>query len=211
MHSIFASIQGESTRAGLPCSFVRLAGCPLRCSYCDTGEVRDAVGKEMEVERLVDQVAAMDWKLVEITGGEPLAQEGCAGLVEAFCNLGFSVLVETSGAFPIDNLDPRARVVMDVKCPGSGMSERVFYGNLEKLDSNRHELKFVVTNRSDFDWAVDLCRKKDLAEKAELLVSPAAGLVEPAELADWVMKAGLPLRVQLQLHKILWPEDRSDR
>jgi 7-carboxy-7-deazaguanine synthase len=208
---IFASIQGESTRAGLPCSFVRLAGCPLRCVYCDTVEAREAEGREMGVDQVVERVLELGHGLIEVTGGEPLHQPAAAELLAALCETGLEVLLETSGAVSIAGLDPRVRVVLDVKTPGSGMTERMRLDNLERLRPGRDEVKFVITSREDFDWAVSLALERGIAGRVPLLVSPVGGAVEPAEAAQWILESEAPLRLQLQLHKIIWGEEVTER
>jgi 7-carboxy-7-deazaguanine synthase len=208
---IFASIQGESTRAGLPCSFVRLAGCPLRCSYCDTVGAREAEGREMGVDQVVERVLELGHGLVEVTGGEPLYQPAAASLVAALCDAGLEVLLETSGAVSTAGLDPRVHVVLDVKTPGSGMAERMCRENLERLRPGRDEVKFVITSREDFDWAVSLALERGIAGRLPLLVSPVDGAVEPADAAKWILESEAPLRLQLQLHKIIWGEEVEQR
>lgn len=208
---IFASIQGESTAAGLPCSFVRLAGCPLRCAYCDTVDAREASGREMTAAQVVERVVELGHGLVEVTGGEPLHQEGTPSLLTALADAELEVMLETSGAFAIDEVDPRVRVVLDVKTPGSGMADRMRLENLERLRPGRDEVKFVITSRADFDWAVALALETGIAGRLPLLVSPVPGAVEPADAAEWVLGSEAPLRLQLQLHKIIWSEGGEDR
>lgn len=209
--SIYKSIQGESSRAGLPCGFVRLAGCPLFCSYCDTPDARDADGKAMTVEQVVLEATSLGTMLVEVTGGEPLAQDATPSLLTALADAGREVMLETNGAFPVDEIDSRVRVILDIKCPGSGMSDRMNYGNLDALAPGRHEVKFVVSSLEDFTWAVELCRKKKLTDRVEVLISPVSGEVEPSELAEWIIGSGERLRMQLQLHKIIWSELEGER
>jgi 7-carboxy-7-deazaguanine synthase len=205
LYSFFVSIQGESTRAGLPCTFVRLAGCPLACAYCDTVAARDAVGEKTEISAVVARCRAAAPRLVEVTGGEPLAQPGALALLAAIADAGHEVMLETSGAFPIDGIDPRVRVVMDIKTPGSLMADRFCEENHGVLERDRHEVKFVVTSRADFDWAVDRVRRADLVTRCEVLVSPAHPFVSHAELAAWILASGLPLRFAPQLHRLIWP------
>jgi len=204
---IFRSLQGESTYAGLPCSFVRLSGCNLRCTYCDTRYASDAPGVPMTVAAIISRVRQLGTDLVEVTGGEPLLQAETPELLEMLASIAGNVLVETNGSQP---LPPRRRwhAIMDVKCPGSGMHERMYWTNLERLQS-RDEIKFVVSDRADFDYALFHIRKHTLDRHGvPLLVSPVAGAVEPAELAAWVIESGLPLRLQLQLQRIIWPKVR---
>ena len=211
VYSVFSSIQGESTFAGRPCGFVRLAGCPLNCIYCDTREVCDAPGQSVSIDHILGQVSALNMRLIEVTGGEPLAQPGAEALLTALCDAGYTVLLETSGAFPIDTIDSRVRVIMDIKCPGSGMADRMRQKNLDCLHPTRHEVKFVVSCKEDFNWAVALSAQKKLAECAELLVSPVWGAVSPRELASWLVRARVPMRMQLQLHKLIWPGGEENR
>ena len=181
IYEIFASIQGESTWAGSPCSFVRLAGCPLRCVYCDTIGAREAEGREASVARGVEQVLELSHGLVEVTGGEPLHQPGAVSLLHALCDAGLEVLLETSGAISIAEVDPRVHVVLDIKTPGSGMAELTEIDNLARLKPGRDEVKFVITSRGDFDWAVSLALEQGIAGRLPLLVSPVRGSVEPAD------------------------------
>jgi len=208
---IFASIQGESTAAGLPCSFVRLAGCPLRCEYCDTKDARDSLGQEMRVDQVVQSVLELGHGLVEVTGGEPLHQPGAPALLDALCDAGLEVMLETSGAFSTAEIDPRVKIVLDVKTPGSGMVDRVRLDNLERLRPESDEIKFVITSRDDFDWAVSLALETGIAGRLPLLVSPVRGAVDPADAAKWVLESEAPLRLQLQLHKIIWGEEGEHR
>lgn len=208
IHEIYRSLQGESTFAGLPCVFVRLTGCHLRCRYCDTPHAF-ARGREMTPDQVLAEVLALaaPGDLVEITGGEPLLQPECLPLVSALADAGRVVLVETSGSVDVSPVDPRARIVMDWKTPGSGEADANHEPNLERLRP-RDELKFVVTNRDDWEWAGNLIRTRRLAERCEILVSPAFGAVEPAELAAWILESGLRVRFQTQLHKAIWGPDR---
>ncbi len=205
---IFHSIQGESTWAGLPCTFVRLTGCPLRCVWCDT-EYSFHGGERMELDAIVERVRAIGTPLVEITGGEPLVHRNAAVLAERLLADGCTVLVETSGALDVSGLDPRIHVIMDLKCPGSGESERNLWSNLEHLDG-RDEVKFVVAGREDYEWARDVVRERGLHRRVEegslraLLVSPVWDAVDLEALAGWILEDGLPLRFQMQLHKLIW-------
>jgi 7-carboxy-7-deazaguanine synthase len=201
LYSFFVSIQGESTRAGLPCTFVRLAGCPLACAYCDTVAARD----KTEISIVVARCRAAAPRLVEVTGGEPLAQPGALSLLTALADAGLEVMLETSGAFPIRGVDPRVHIVMDIKTPGSLMADRFCEENLGVLERGRHEVKLVVTSRADFDWAVDRVRRADLVALCDVLVSPAHPTVAYADLAAWILASGLPLRFQAQLHRLIWP------
>jgi 7-carboxy-7-deazaguanine synthase len=201
VHEIYASIQGESSYAGLPCTFVRLTGCPLRCRWCDTPHAFTE-GSPMPVAQIVQRVEELALPLVEVTGGEPLAQPECLRLLAALADTGRTVLLETSGAIPIDQVDPRVTIIMDLKCPDSGEEGSNRYENLKALKPT-DELKFVVANRSDFDWAVRAIRALRL-ERWPILVSPVFGEVAYEELARWILASNLPLRFQLQLHKHIW-------
>ena len=208
--SIFKSVQGESTFQGMPCGFVRLAGCPLQCSYCDTRAACESDGKSTEISEVVQSVASLRVPLVEVTGGEPLAQEGTPALLTVLADQYGQVLLETSGAFQIKDLDPRVRVIMDIKCPGSGMSDRFLFENLEDLNGFGHELKFVVSSREDFDWATSFCISHDLLNR-EILISPVHRILDPSKLASWLIESRLNLRLQLQLHKVIWPDAEEER
>lgn len=202
---IFHSIQGESTHAGRPCVFVRLTGCPLRCTWCDTAYAFYG-GRDLTENDVIEQVRAFGCPLVEVTGGEPLSQPEACSLLARLCDEGFEVLLETSGAIDTAGVDRRVRVVLDVKCPGSGMVERMHWPNLERLAS-QDEVKFVIKDRGDYEWARDLIRRRDLAARCTVLVSPVFGETDPRQLAEWVLADRLPVRFQLQLHKHVWAPD----
>lgn len=199
---IFKSIQGESTRAGLPCAFVRLTGCSLRCVWCDTAYAFHG-GAEMTVEDAADRALAFGTELVEITGGEPLEQDAVYPLMERLLAAGRTVLLETGGHVPLDRVDPRVVKIVDVKAPGSGMADANLPENLEAL-GERDELKFVLANRADFDWALDLVTRRELDRGRVVTFSPAWNDLPAADLAAWVRDAGRPIRLGLQLHKVLW-------
>jgi 7-carboxy-7-deazaguanine synthase len=203
---IFRSIQGESTFAGRVCAFVRLSGCNLACSYCDTRYAREA-GRPMEVDEAAARVTELGCALAEVTGGEPLLQEETPELCRALLAGGLTVLVETNGTCDISVLPADAIRVMDVKCPSSGMADRFCASNVDAL-TERDECKFVVGDRGDFDWACEFVRAHGLSGRCTLIVSPVWGRVAPAELAEWVLSQKLPLRYGLQLHKVLWGESR---
>ena len=202
---IFFSIQGESTHAGRTCVFVRLTGCPLRCTWCDT-EYAFHGGEDMTIDEIVARVNAYDCRLIEITGGEPLHQAAALPLIERLCGEGFEVLIETSGAIDIAPVDRRARIIMDIKCPGSGMTDRMMWTNISQL-STHDEAKFVVKDRADYEWARALVRRHDLAARCHVLFSPVFGELDPQCLAEWLLADRLPVRFQLQLHKIIWSPD----
>ena len=205
---IYESVQGESTWVGLPCIFVRLTGCNLRCVWCDT-EYAFYGGKKMSVEEVVAECEALDCKLVEITGGEPLLQKHCGTLAQALLDRGFTVLCETSGALPIDRLPDAVIKIMDLKCPGSGEEEKNDWSNIDRL-SSRDEVKFVIADRTDYEWSRDVVRKYDLATRCnEILFSPVFGPIEPKSMVEWILEDKLPVRFQLQLHKFVWPPDQK--
>ncbi len=205
---IFRSLQGESTRSGLPCTFVRLTGCSLRCVWCDSAYAFSG-GTEMAVPDVLARVEALGVPLVEITGGEPLEQEGFHPLATALCDRGYTVLVETGGHVPLDRVDPRVVKILDVKCPGSGMEGANHLENLPRLEPN-DEVKFVVADRRDFDWAVSLVRAYDLDASHAVLISPVfEGGASPvaAAVAEWVRDSDRKLRLNLQVHKLLWGDE----
>ena len=203
VNEIFHSIQGESTHAGRPCVFVRLTACDLRCRWCDT-EYAFHEGTKRTVEDVVAEVERFRCDLVEITGGEPLLQPAVHDLIAALLGRGRTVMIETGGHRDVSKLDPRVRRIIDVKTPSSGEQDRMLWSNLDVLKDG-DEVKFVVQDRADFDYAVDVIRRHRLEGKAPLLVSPVHGALEPAELARWLLDSGLDARLQLQVHKILWP------
>jgi 7-carboxy-7-deazaguanine synthase len=206
VNEIFLSVQGESTHAGRPCAFVRLTGCNLRCNYCDT-EYAFHEGRRMGVAEILAQLDGYGCDLVEITGGEPLLQEGVHNLIAAMLARGYSVMIETSGACDVSALDPRVIKVMDLKCPGSGEASRNLWSNLEHLTA-RDEIKFVISDRADYEWARDAIRERGLAARVNaVLLSCAFGRLEPARLVAWMLEDRLPARLQLQMHKHIWPPD----
>lgn len=201
---IFRSIQGESTRAGLPCSFIRLTGCSLRCVWCDTAYAFHG-GDEMTVSEAASKVLALGTELVEVTGGEPLEQEAVYPLMERLLEAGLTVLLETGGHVPIDRVDPRVIKIVDVKAPGSGMEPANLPENLHLLGP-RDELKFVLTDRRDFEWALGFVQSRDLDRKNVVTFSPVWERLSAADLAEWVRDSGRNIRLGLQLHKLLWGE-----
>ena len=202
---IFHSIQGESTFAGQPCVFVRLTGCPLRCTWCDT-EYAFYGGSDVPIEAIVDRVRSYGCSLVEVTGGEPLAQPDCPALLARLCDEGFTVLLETSGALETAGVDPRVRVILDVKCPGSRMSDRMHWPNVERLRVH-DEAKFVINDRADYEWAKETVERYHIDRRCPVLFSPVFGTMDPRQLAEWVLADRLPVRYQLQLHKLIWSPD----
>lgn len=202
INEIFHSIQGESTHTGRPCVFVRLAFCNLRCTWCDTAYAFDE-GEPMTVDAILERVRSYSCPLVEITGGEPLAQPGVHDLMRRLCDEGFEVLLETGGSIDIAPVDPRVKRIVDLKCPGSGMERKNLLSNLEHLRPG-DEVKFVVIDREDFDWSAEMIRTHELERRSILLMSPVFGRLEPVDLAGWILASGLPVRMQLQLHKYIW-------
>jgi 7-carboxy-7-deazaguanine synthase len=199
---IFFSIQGESSYAGLACVFVRLTGCPLRCHWCDTAYAFYG-GTEQSLEDILSEVEQYDCRLVEITGGEPLAQAEVHRLITALADRGYTVLIETSGAMDIAPVDRRAILIMDLKCPGSGMEDRNLWSNIALLKA-QDEVKFVLRDRADYDWAVTTDARYNLNDRQRILFSPVFGELEPQLLAEWILTDRLPVRFQLQLHKVIW-------
>ena len=209
IHEIYASIQGESTFAGLPCTFVRTTGCNLRCAWCDTTQAFYG-GTRMARADVLARALATGTELVELTGGEPLLQPGVFPLMGELCDAGRTVLVETSGEADVARVDPRVHKIMDLKAPGSGESHRNRWSNLEHI-TDRDELKFVLASRADYEWMRDVVRERGLpARTKNLLASTVFGALAPRSLVDWVMEDALPVRVQLQLHKYIWsPETQG--
>lgn len=204
---IFFSLQGETSRVGLPTAFVRLTGCPLRCGYCDTAYAFHG-GSNLSIDEVLDRVAAVGADYVTVTGGEPLAQRACLTLLQRLCDAGYAVSLETSGAIDISAVDPRVMRIVDLKTPGSGEEAKNRYGNLALLTSH-DQLKFVLCGREDYDWACRQLRERPPPEGCEVLFSPSHGQLEPAELADWILADKLPVRMQIQLHKYLWGDARG--
>ncbi len=202
---IFFSLQGESTFAGQPCVFIRLTGCPLRCTWCDT-EYSFYGGSLRSVDGLLAQVAQYGCRLVEVTGGEPLAQPESLPLIARLCDEGYTVLLETSGAIDIEPVDRRAHIILDIKCPGSGMTDRMHWPNLDHLTA-KDEAKFVLASRVDYDWARDIVARFRLANRCTVLFSPVFGSLDLRQLAEWILADRLPVRFQLQLHKYIWAPD----
>ncbi len=207
VNEVFRSIQGESSFAGRPCTFIRLTGCNLRCAWCDTAYAYTE-GTSRTVRSLIAEVSRFDTPLVEVTGGEPLMQPGTPALVSALCARGWTVLVETNGSLPIEPLDARAIAILDVKCPSSGESQHLYRENLKRLRP-RDEVKFVVADEHDFQYAADIIDQFGLSDReVPPLVSPVWGRLAPATLVSWVLDACLDVRVQIQLHKVIWDPER---
>ncbi len=202
---IYLSVQGESTWAGCPCTFVRLTGCPLRCAYCDTTYAFQG-GEWMGLDAILERIATHPTRHVTVTGGEPLAQRPCLDLLKALCDAGHDVALETSGALDISAVDARVARIVDLKTPGSGEVERNLWSNLEHLSAH-DEIKIVLTDARDYAWAKAQLAEHRLAERCPVLLSPAFGRLEPRQLAEWILADGLPVRMQVQLHKLLWGEE----
>jgi 7-carboxy-7-deazaguanine synthase len=201
---IFRSIQGESTHAGRPCTFVRLTGCPMRCVWCDS-EYTFTGGEHFTIDSIMERVREFGCPLVEVTGGEPLAQREAFELVTRLCDENYEVLIETGGYVSTEDVDPRAKIILDIKCPASGEAERNHWQNLRRLRPNLDEVKFVIANGDDWQFTKKIIEKYDLERQTKaILISPAWGLVDLQELADWISQSGLNVRMQLQLHKYIW-------
>ncbi|MGD8677632.1 MAG: 7-carboxy-7-deazaguanine synthase QueE [Chromatiales bacterium] len=199
---IFCSLQGESSLVGLPTVFVRLTGCPLRCGYCDTAYAFKG-GERLELEIILDRVAAFGVQHVTVTGGEPLAQTSCHALLVALCDAGYRVSLETSGALDVAEVDSRVKRVMDIKTPSSGEVDRNLWSNLKLLVPD-DEVKFVIGDRDDYEWSKGVVSEYSLASRCGVLFSPVYGVLEARTLADWIVEDRLPVRFQIQLHKLLW-------
>jgi 7-carboxy-7-deazaguanine synthase len=200
---LFTSLQGESHWAGYPCAFVRLAGCNLDCSYCDTPYAKVG-GEERAVAAVADEVLATGAAMAEVTGGEPLTQPGTLPLLRALRGAGLRVLLETNGSLPVDGVPPGIRIILDLKTPGSGMADRNRWENLARLKPE-DEVKFVLCDRVDYEWARSVVKEYRLRARCRVDFSPVVGRLDPAALAEWIVEDRLDVRLQLQLHKILWP------
>ena len=204
---IFHSLQGESSRAGLPTVFVRLTGCPLRCAWCDT-DYAFSGGETMTLGEVLVEVARHGARQVCVTGGEPLAQKACLPLLKALCDAGYSVSLETSGALDIAQVDARVSRIMDLKAPASGEADRNHWENLDRLNAG-DEIKIVLADEADYDWAKSVLGARQLDAICPVLLSPVAGKLDAKRLAEWVLRDKLPVRVQLQLHKLIWGAERG--
>jgi 7-carboxy-7-deazaguanine synthase len=208
VNEIFYSIQGESTFSGLPCVFVRLTGCNLRCSYCDTKYAYEE-GEEKAIDQIIEKVNSYNCNLVQITGGEPLLQADCVKLAATLVQEEKQVLVETNGSLDITVLKEPIVRILDVKCPGSKEQDKMYWDNLLNLRPDDN-VKFVISNREDFEWAVNIVKKFELLKKSNVFFSPAFRILNPEILSNWIIEKSLPIRMQLQLHKYIWhPEKRG--
>jgi 7-carboxy-7-deazaguanine synthase len=205
---IFYSIQGESSMMGVPCVFVRLTYCNLRCTYCDT-EYAFYEGKEMTIGEIINEIKKYECKLVEITGGEPLVQENVHHLITKLCDDGFKVMIETGGSLTVKNIDRRVKIIMDLKTPSSGMMNKNMYENIEFLKKD-DEIKFVIGSREDYEWSKEIIMKYNLPERFTVLFSPVFNEIQNIELAKWILDDRLKVRFQIQLHKYIWqPETKG--
>ncbi len=208
INEIFYSIQGESSASGLPTTFVRLTGCNLRCTYCDT-EYAFYEGEDFSIEKAFRKVEEHGCKLVEVTGGEPLMQKDVFPFMTQLCDKGFDVMLETSGSLPIEKVDKRVKIIMDLKTPSSGMMNKNLYENIEYLKPN-DEVKFVIGTQEDYNWSKEQIEKFGLTEKANVLFSPVFNSIEPKQIVEWILNDKLNVRFQLQMHKYIWePETRG--
>ena len=202
INEIFFSLQGESSKTGLPTIFIRLTGCPLRCTYCDT-EYAFHGGEKLAIETILERISTYQTRHVCVTGGEPLAQQSCPSLLTALCDEGYQVSLETSGAMDVAGVDQRVLKVLDLKTPASGEADNNLFSNLDLLCSN-DQVKFVICNRDDYDWVRDIIRTHQLTDRCEVLLSPSHDELPARQLADWILADQLPVRMQVQLHKYLW-------
>jgi len=207
INEIFYSIQGEGTNSGLPCVFIRLTYCNLRCTYCDT-EYAFYDGKDMSIDEILTEIEQYDCKLVEVTGGEPLIQQECFELMTKLCDLEYDVMLETSGSLSIENVDKRVKTILDFKCPSSKMVKKNDYSNVNFIKP-QDEVKFVIGNRDDYEWSKELIEKYNLTQKCEVLFSTVFGELENIELVEWILKDKLKVRFQTQLHKQIWEPDKK--
>lgn len=204
---IFYSLQGESTLVGLPTVFIRLTGCPLRCQYCDT-EYAFKGGENLSLQQVFDEVKRYQTQYITVTGGEPLAQPLCLDLLAALCDQGYTVSLETSGALDVSAVDQRVIKVIDIKTPDSKECDKNLWSNLECLQAH-DQIKFVICSREDFDWSVETIKSHQLEQRYQVLFSPSYGQITPTELADWILTNQLKVRMQIQLHKVLWDDAKG--
>ena len=202
VNEIFYSLQGESSYVGFPTIFIRLTGCPMRCGYCDTAYAFNA-GNNFTIDQILETITQYKTKNVTVTGGEPLAQKECWELLKCLCDKGYTVSLETGGAISIREIDERVKIILDIKTPGSGEEKNNFWENLE-LIKPKDEIKFVIIDIKDYIWAKEVLIREKLNEKALILFSPVFGDIDPKDLAEWILKDQLPVRFQIQLHKMIW-------
>jgi 7-carboxy-7-deazaguanine synthase len=208
INEIFYSIQGESSLAGLPCIFIRLTYCNLRCTYCDT-EYAFYEGTDYTIEKILAEIKKYECKLVEVTGGEPLIQKEVLPLMKILCDSGYDVIIETGGSLSIKEIDKRVKIIMDLKCPSSKMAEKNLYENIDVLKPN-DEVKFVIGNRQDYDWSKNVISQYRLTEKCSVLFSNVFEELKPIQLAEWILEDNLKVRFQIQMHKYIWdPKKRG--
>lgn len=208
VNEIFYSVQGESSKAGLPCVFVRLTYCNLRCTYCDT-KYAFYEGEEKTIDEIISEVKKYNCSLVELTGGEPLVQDESLELMKQLCDQGFEVMLETGGSLPINEIDERVMIIMDLKCPSSKMMKKNLYKNIDFI-KKMDEVKFVIGSREDYEWSKEIIEKYRLNDKCSVLFSVVFGQLEPVQLVNWILKDRLKVRYQLQMHKIIWhPETKG--
>ena len=207
INEIFYSLQGESSRIGLPTTFVRLTGCPMRCTYCDTAYAFHE-GKNLSFDEIIDEIKHFDTNFITVTGGEPLAQRSCYAFLDQLCDIGYDVSLETGGALSIKDVHEKVKIILDIKTPGSGESENNHWDNL-LLIKPTDEIKIVITDQNDYKWAKKVIQEKGLYLNNDILFSPSFGDLEPSELAGWILKDNLKVRMQLQLHKIIWGEKKG--
>lgn len=203
---IFTSIQGESSYVGMPCTFIRFSGCNLNCDFCDTPEARNN-GMELSEDEIFNEVSLIGVNLIEITGGEPLLQDGVFHLIEGFLNDGHTVLLETNGSMSIREVDTRTKIILDIKTPGSGMSDEMDLSNLDYIKPD-DEIKFVLTNRDDYEWAKQFISDHNIFARCRVLLSPAFGVLSPEILSKWMVEDRLPVRLNIQIHKYIFASDR---
>ena len=206
INEIFYSIQGESSRIGMPTVFVRLTGCPMRCTYCDTSYAFHE-GQQKEIEEIIQEIKKFDTNYVTVTGGEPLAQKNCIDLMNQLCELGYQVSLETGGALDIKDVHSKVKIILDVKTPKSNEDKNNFWPNLANIKPN-DEIKFVIQDYEDFSWSMDIIEKYQLNQN-QILFSPVYNVLASEQLAEWILKHQLNVRLQLQLHKILWGEKKG--
>jgi len=206
INEIFYSIQGESSRIGMPTVFVRLTGCPMRCVYCDTAYAFHD-GQQKAIEEIIQEIKKFDTNYVTVTGGEPLAQKNCIDLMNQLCELGYQVSLETGGALDIKDVHPEVKIILDVKTPKSNEDKNNFWPNLENIRTN-DEIKFVIQDYEDFSWSMDIIEKYQL-NQSQILFSPVYKVLANEHLAEWILKHQLNVRLQLQLHKILWGDKKG--